>query len=100
MQQSIRLAEVVDLEKYPIADCDSPDYQAVVARIRQDLALSGCRVLAGFIRPEALLDLEAQSDAVAHLAYRRVEPVNVYNISLEQTLPDDHPGRIRMTRGN
>ena len=46
MQQSFRLAEVVDLEKYPIADGDSPDCHAVIARIRQDLALSGCCVLA------------------------------------------------------
>jgi hypothetical protein len=100
MQQSLKLAEVVDLERYPIADCDSPDCQAVIARIWQDLAHSGCCVLAGFIRPGALRDLEAQSDAVAHLAHHRLETVNVYNISLDQTLPDDHPGRIQMTRGN
>jgi len=100
MQQSFRLAEVVDLEKYPIADGDSPDCHAVIARIRQDLALSGCCVLAGFMRPEALRDLEAQSDAVAHLAHRCVETVNVYNIGLDRVLPDDHPGRVLLTRGN
>jgi hypothetical protein len=57
-------------------------------------------VLPGFIRPGRLEGLALQSRSIASLAWRQVETVNVYNVSLDRDLPNGHPAHIRMERGN
>lgn len=100
MDEARHLGEIVDLGVYPISDPGGSSWQARLRRIRADLAEDGCSVLAGFIRAEALEILRRESAAVAPFAYRRAETVNVYNIALDTSLPDDHPGRIQFERGN
>lgn len=91
---------VVDTARYPLSIPESPPWQAVVSAVRDDLARDGCSVLPDFIRPSLNETLRAQSAEVAPLAYDRAEVVNAYNIALDTPLPEDHPGVIRMERGN
>lgn len=91
--------EIVDTTRYPMVP-DSAGWRAAVEAARADLAEDGCTVLRGFIRPELHDRLREQGERMAPEAYYRVERVNAYNIPLDADLPDDHPGRIVLERGN
>src|SRR5262249_52425192 len=56
--------------------------------------------LPDFIHPTVRDTLRSECSSLAPLAYFQVDTVNVYNTDPEQSLPDDHPGRITMERGN
>ena len=92
--------EVVDTDRYPLAAPGGPGWQALVDRVRADLDRDGCSVLADFVRPSRQDDLRREGDAVAPHAHTRVEVVNAYNIDPGTPLPHDHPGRVRLERGN
>ncbi|MFF4247254.1 arpA protein [Streptomyces sp. NPDC001822] len=98
--QAITLDQVVDTDRYPLSDPESPGYEAVVARARGELAEVGCTVLPDFIRPALHEVLRQECAAIAPQAYFDVETVNVYNIDVDAGLPDDHPGRRTFQRGN
>jgi hypothetical protein len=91
---------VVDTARYPLDAPGSPGWQALVARVRDDLARDGCSVLAGFVDPAAHGALRREGEQVAPWAHDEVEVVNAYNIATDTPLPDDHPGRIALERGN
>ena len=92
--------QVVDTDRYPLSDPDDPAWRAVVARTRDELADLGCCVLPDFIRPSLRAALERECAEIAPLAHTTVERVNAYNIAVDTPLPDDHPGRLVMERGN
>jgi hypothetical protein len=92
--------QVVDTDRYPLSDPDGPAWREIVARTRAELAESGCCVLPDFVRPELRETLERECAEIAPLAHTRVERVNAYNIALDTPLPEDHPGRVIMERGN
>ncbi|MGY8995557.1 MAG: HalD/BesD family halogenase [Alphaproteobacteria bacterium] len=48
------IEDIIDLDRYPIADLASPAAKALVARGRAQMADDGCLLLEGFIRPEAV----------------------------------------------
>jgi hypothetical protein len=91
---------VVDTDRYPLADPTGDAWNSIVTRTRRELADGGCSLLPDFIRPDQQETLRAEGDRAAPQAYYDVETVNVYNIDLDDSLPDDHPGRITMERGN
>jgi hypothetical protein len=94
------LDRVVDTDAYPITEPDTDAWKSVVARIQVDLDGDGCSVLPNFIRPALFEDLRLQGIAAAPHAHYQLETVNVYNIDIDSPLPEGHPGRIRMQRGN
>jgi hypothetical protein len=94
------VGRVVNTARYPLSEPTGADWQDVVSRTRQELAHHGCCVLPDFIRPVQLDAVQQECAELAHLAYYDVEVVNAYNISPGSSLPDDHPGRIAMERGN
>lgn len=96
-----RLVEhVVDTAHYPLSEPGSPGWNEVVSRAQRDLRHDGCSVLPGFIQPASIDELREEGAEIAPLAYYDVEVVNVYNIASDPSLPDDHPGRVPMERGN
>ncbi|MPZ80348.1 MAG: arpA protein [Actinophytocola sp.] len=97
---AVSVDEVVDTDRYPLSDPDGPAWRAVVARARAELDDIGCCVLADFVRPSLLDALERECAEIAPLAHGRVELVNAYNIAIDAPLPDGHPGRTVMERGN
>jgi hypothetical protein len=94
------LDEIVDTARYSLADPGGPGWRDAVARARAELDDSGCTVLREFVRPELIETLRAQGEAIAPDAHYEVEHVNAYNIPLDTELPEDHPGRIVLVRGN
>ncbi|SEC63293.1 hypothetical protein SAMN05428945_3431 [Streptomyces sp. 2224.1] len=98
--QAITPDQVVDTARYPLSQPDSAEGRAVITRARRELAASGCTVLPDFIRPSLREALEQECAALAPHAHYDVETVNVYNIAVDQELPEDHPGRRTFQRGN
>jgi hypothetical protein len=94
------IEQVVNTTRYPLAEPGTDGWNDVVSRIRHELHSVGCSVLSDFIRPSMRESLRQECAAVAPLAYYDVETVNVYNIATDLSLPEDHPGRIAMRRGN
>ncbi|TDD94624.1 HalD/BesD family halogenase [Actinomadura rubrisoli] len=94
------VGRAVDTERYPLADPGGAAWAAVVSRTRAELAESGCCVLPDFIRPDLHGALRAECAALAPRAHYGVETVNAYNIDVNSPLPDNHPGRITVKRGN
>jgi hypothetical protein len=94
------IEKVVDIARYPLAEPDTDGWNEVVSRIRRELQGVGCSVLSDFIRPSLHETLRQECAAIAPSAYYDVETVNVYNIATDSSLPEDHPGRITMRRGN
>jgi hypothetical protein len=92
--------EPVDTDLYPIAAPDGAGWTAVVSRVRDQLANSGCCVLPDFIRGSLQEKLRTECAAIAPLAHYDVETVNAYNIDVGTPLPGGHPGRITVERGN
>ena len=97
---TVAAIEMVDVERYPLTDPESPAWREIVARTRAELAGTGCSVLADFIRPELRIPLREECAGLAPHAYTKIEKVNAYNIALDTPLPEDHPGRTIMERGN
>jgi hypothetical protein len=91
---------VVDTARYPLSEPGSAGWASVVARTRAELRGVGCSVLPGFVRPTLSETLRQECAELAPQAYYETETVNVYNIATDAALPEDHPGRITMERGN
>ena len=100
MSTSVAPLEMADTDRYPLTEPDSPAWREIVARTRAELADVGCSVLADFVRPELREILRNECAALEPHAYTKIEQVNAYNIALGTPLPDDHPGRTVMERGN
>ena len=100
MSTSVAPLEMVDTDRYPLTDPDSPAWRETVGRTRADLADVGCSVLADFIRPGLQEALRAECAALEPHAYTKIEKVNAYNTAIGEPLPEDHPGRTIMERGN
>jgi len=94
------LGDVVDTGRYPLTAPEGRAWADLVDRARHDLRRDGCCVLPGFVRTSRQEDLRREGVAVAPHAHSRLEVVNAYNIDPATPLPDDHPGRVRLERGN
>ncbi|MEU8798668.1 arpA protein [Spirillospora sp. NPDC048819] len=94
------LGRVIDTRRYPLTEPDGAGWDSVVSRTRAALAESGCCVLPDFIRPSLQDELSAECATIAPRAHFDVETVNAYNIDVGTPLPEDHPGRITIERGN
>ncbi|WP_086839837.1 HalD/BesD family halogenase [Amycolatopsis kentuckyensis] len=100
MSTSVAPLEMVDTDRYPLTEPDSPAWREIVGRTRAELADAGCSVLADFVRPELRGVLRAECATLEPHAYTKIEQVNAYNTAIDEPLPDDHPGRTIMERGN
>jgi hypothetical protein len=94
------IAEFANIEAYPILKHRADAWGACVERVRRQLSETACSVLPGFIKSSWLARLTGEGRSVASLAYVQAEAVNAYNIPVDQDLPAQHPGRIRLERGN
>ena len=73
---TVDVAGIVDIERYPVADVDSTAARALVREGRRRLATEGVLTLPGFIRPDALAEMQGEADALCRDAFRRVEHRN------------------------
>src|SRR5882724_4682069 len=92
--------QVVDMACGPLSDPGGEVWRDTVSRTRRELRLLGCSVVADFIGPSLREVLRQECVSIAPLAHYGTETVNAYNIATDIPLPDGHPGRTVMTRGN
>lgn len=94
------VAQVVNTARYPLSQPAGAGWKRVVSHIQHELQNLGCSVLPDFIQPVLHDALRRESGAILPNAYYEAETVNAYNIAVDPALPEDHPGRIAMERGN
>ena len=93
------LHDIVDLDKYPINDLNSPKIKDLIKKCKSDLDQYSCSTIPSFILPKSLKimndELEKQLDEV----YMSKESINAYLYSKDDpSLPQDHPKRLFMKR--
>ena len=92
---------LVDLDRYPVLAPDSPRAREVIAEARAELARRGMAVLPGFLRPEALVSLSRECDALApggHFSEVHGTPyIDVPDASLAEGHPRRTLGRTALT---
>jgi len=94
------LSDMVDTDRYPLHQPDSPVLQAEIARCRAELEEFGCCLLPGFLRPEALAEATRDSRSLAPMAYFSNSYTNPYFTADDPSLPEDHPRRTFMERSS
>ena len=98
--EALTLDQVVDTARYPLSELESVEGQEVVSRARRELSAIGCTVLPEFIHPSLHDLLQQECSAIAPRAHFDIATVNVYNMAVDPSLPEDHPGRKPFERGN
>jgi hypothetical protein len=98
---AVRVVEqVVDIARYPLSDPTSAAWRDVVSGVRRELRTVGCSVLPDFVQRSLREALRRECGDIASRAYYDIEAVNAYNTAADPSLPDGHPARIMMERGN
>ena len=73
---STDVADIVDLERYPISGLEAPEAEELVGTGRRRLAAEGVFTLPGFIRPAALAAMQDEADRLCPDAFRRIDHRN------------------------
>jgi len=76
--ECLDLSDIVNTDRYPLHDPDSPRLNDLVAACRAELAASGSAVLHDFLRPEALERARNEGRALAMKTYFSTRKVNAY----------------------
>lgn len=72
--------EMINLDRYPIADMDSPEANALIQRCREQFDDAVSCHLEGFLKPEVVEALAAEVAALQHLANRYSVERGAYNL--------------------
>lgn len=90
----------IDTDRYPIDERDAAVYQALVASVREQLALDGCAVLKGFVGAAGVAALCAEAERASPQAFCSTEHTNAYFGKDDPSLPPEHPVRRFYARSN
>lgn len=86
------IAELVDLNRYPIDQPDSSGYTAAVSAARAGLRSVGCAVVKDLIRPEAVRLLNDEIVERKHTTHFSSQTINPYfHVDHDPAYPDRHP---------
>lgn len=94
------LADLVDLDRYPIDRPDSPALADLIAAVRADLEREGCAVLPNFLTAEGLEKTRADGRGLAPKAFFQEMMCNIYNSADDPSLPADDPRRLYFERSS
>ncbi len=89
--------ELVDLDRYPIADLDSGKGAAFLAECQNHMEEHGWCNLAGFLRNEALVRLKGEANDLLPTAEVLHVKRNIYQGAIDPSLPEDDPRRKEFT---
>ena len=92
-------SQMINLALYPIHR-HGPERDAVLERVRADLAEDGCAVIKRFLTPAGIAALTAEADAVAEKGHRSFSRTNPYFTQDDPALPEDDPRRQFYDRSN
>jgi hypothetical protein len=91
--------ELVDLDRYPVTDVDSPEARDVIAVHAEQLHERGVGVLPGFVRPEAITAMVEESDALADQSHHQDVQGTPYLELPSDDWPAGHP-RVTWARSS
>ena len=90
--------QLIDLDRFPMDDIDSPAGRAVVERFAADLRDTGLCRAEGFLRPAAVDTLCAEAERLAAGASYALKSCNPYFTKKNPDLPDDDARNIMTPR--
>jgi hypothetical protein len=89
------LADLVDLDRYPIHELDGAAAQSLVAECREGLRSEGAVRLDAFVRKDAIGRMAEEASVIAAQGYPNDASHNCYfDDEIDESLPEDHPRRI------
>ena len=94
MQQAapLGLSDLVDLPAFPVHDPASAGYVAAVDGARAGLRSEGCAVLGGFVRPDAVAQMNDEILERKHATHYSTQVMNPYfHTEFNPDYPADHP---------
>ncbi|WP_261843286.1 HalD/BesD family halogenase [Aliamphritea ceti] len=93
--------QIIDHQRYPIADTDRPERAALIEKIQKDLAKDGCAVVKNFLSETGLRDMlnEAQ-ERKDQAYYSEKKACNVYLGDGDPELSEEHPRNVFLPRTN
>ena len=95
------IADAVDLDTFPLATPESPDYITLVSRCREELRNRGMFDLVGFLRPSAISrSLAAVRPLIEHHSFEHRRTHNIYFLPTIDGLAPEHPALRRMETMN
>lgn len=97
-QQLTKLANIVDLETYPIHDLEHPATKALIARCKVQLDDIGCSVIADFVLPEAQERMRQEARKLLPCIFRSEQKHNPYMTKEDKALAEQHPNRYLQHR--
>lgn len=89
--------DIIDLDRYPIADLDSGKGAAFLAECQTHMEEHGWCNLAGFLREEALEQLNNEANNLLPTAEVLHVKRNIYQGAIDPSLPKDDPRRKEFT---
>ena len=98
---SKNLKDIIDLNKYPIYDLNSPKIKSIIEKCKSDLEQDSCSTLPDFILPDSLKIMNNELEQQLNEVYMSKESINAYLYAKDDpSLPKDHPKRTFMNRYN
>ena len=95
------LAELVDLDRYPLHEPTSTAYVAAVDHARQGLRSVGCAVIDDLVRPEAVERLNDEIVARKHTTHFSTQVMNPYfHTEVNAEFPAEHPVNTFLERSS
>ena len=87
-----RLKTIVDLEKYPIQDLNSPKIKELIKKCKSELNQFSCSTIPNFILPKSLKIMNSELEKQLDEVYMSKESINPYLYAEDDpNLPKDHP---------
>lgn len=93
-----RLKEYIDLDRYPIDQPDSVQYQTLVKRCREQMQKDCICILPGFLRSSALSDLSSEIANLESGAHRVDHLSTMYGWMNNTGFAPDHPRSLLLRR--
>jgi hypothetical protein len=91
----VSVADLVDLDRYPIHELESAAAQDLVEECREGLRAEGAVRLDAFVRADAVERMAEEARTIASQGYPNDDAHNCYfDDEIDETLPADHPRRI------
>ena len=91
--------DLIDRDRYPIHQ-NGPARDALLSKVRADLAQDGCAVIKGFLTPAGVAALAEEAEGVADKGHRSYNRTNAYFTADDPSLPEDDPRRRFFDRSN
>ena len=73
-----RLKTIVDLEKYPIHNLNSPEIRNIIKKCKEELNEYSCSTIPNFILPKSLKVMNSELEKQLDEVYMSKESINAY----------------------